>query len=560
LNVLDSRRLTGPNLVQFRPGAILDVELGERESPERVVAAWDRHLRAALEAVGWAGEEASHRIFARGLSLAHTAPVDALYAATEVNEWAFEQARRELAGEATELVAEAAPRLRAEIEAELNPRIVELTAAAAEHGIACLRDDDFFSLGLGSGSCTWAIGELPDAGDVDWDCLHDVPVALVTGTNGKTTTVRMLSAIAATAGFSTGLTSTDRVEVGGRCLEEGDWSGPGGARRILREPDVELAVLETARGGLLRRGLAVERAQVAVVTNVAADHLGEWGVEDVSELADAKLVVSLAAEHLVLNADDPVLFERGASLGRPVTWFSLRADEPRMTEHLAAGGRAALLEGDELVLHEKGERLVVARVGELPTTLGGAARFNISNALAAIAAAQELGLPLDAISEGLRSFRSDPQDNPGRLNLFEIEGARALVDFAHNPHGLQALLDTAAAMKPERLLVAIGQAGDRDDDSIRELAQVVVAARPDRVIVKEMSSYLRGRPAGEVSAMLREELLSGGLPADSLDSATDELDAARLALAWARPGDLLLLTSHEQRGELTAFLSSKLSR
>lgn len=559
MKLLDSRRLTGPSLVQFRPGAILDVELAPGESPGPLVAAWERHARSALAAVGWAEERTAHRIFASGLSLAHTAPVDALYAATEVNEWAFEQACRELAGETPEDASEAAARLRAEIEAERNPRIVELTRAAAARGVACLRDDDRLSLGLGSGSITWEVSDLPGADEVDWDCLHDIPVVLVTGTNGKSTTVRMLAAIAEAAGFTVGSSSTDRLLVGGTCLETGDWSGPGGARRVLRENEVELAILETARGGLLRRGLALERAQVAIVTNVAADHLGEWGVGDVGELAEAKLIVSLAAEHLVLNADDPVLVEHAASRDRPATWFSLRGGEHGLKASRDEAGRTVVLEGDELVLYEDAARTSVLPVDELPAAFGGTARFNISNALAAIGAAREIGLSVETIAEGLRSFRSDPDDNPGRLNLFERDGVRVLVDFAHNPHGMEALLDMAVALKPERLLVSTGQAGDRDDESIRRLAQVIAARRPDRVIIKLMTSYLRGRPEGEIPAILEAEFLRGGVPADAVVHAADELEAARLALDWARPGDLLLLTCHAQRPELLALLHGKLS-
>lgn len=560
MKLLDSRRLTGPSIVQFRPGAILNVELGDGESAEELIAAWERHARAALDAVGWAGEETSHRAFSSGLSLAHSAPVDALYAATEVNEWAFEQACRELAGEDPEAVDEAAPRLRAEVEAERNPAVVELTEEAAGRGIACLRDDDLLSLGLGCGSCTWPVGELPAAADIDWDSLHDVPVVLVTGTNGKSTTVRMLAAVAEAAGLTAGLSSTDRVEVGGRVLEEGDWSGPGGARRVLREVDVELGLLETARGGLLRRGLGVERAQVAIVTNVAADHLGEWGVGDVHELAQAKLVVARAAEHLVLNADDAVLVKHAAGVARPITWFTLEPESQDLDRLQGDGGRVLFLEGDRLVLREEAASSVVATAGEIPSAFGGAARFNLSNALACIGAARELGLTVPAIAEGLRGFRSDETDNPGRLNLLEIGGARVLVDFAHNPHGLQALLDMAAALNPERTLLVLGQAGDRDDDSIRELARVAAASSPDRVLVKEMTRYLRGREEGEVAAMIEAELLQAGLPSDRVERVGDELEAAERALAWSARGDLLLLTCHAQRAELLELLQARLSR
>ena len=215
-------------------------------------------------------------------------------------------------------------------------------------------------------------------------------------------------------------------------------------------------------------------------------------------------------------------------------------------------------EGDALVLHEQGNRHPVAGVKDLPAALGGAAHFNLLNALAAIGAARELGVSLESIRTGLSRFHGSPEDNPGRLNLFEKEGVRALVDFAHNPHGMQALLKVAAAMEPDRLLVVIGQAGDRDDDSIRQLAQVTAAARPDRVIVKEMTRYLRGRSEGEVVAMLEEELLLRGVSAEAMERASGELDAARRALEWSRPGDLLLVICHSRRGELLSFFQEQL--
>jgi UDP-N-acetylmuramyl tripeptide synthase len=552
--VLDSRRLTGPNLLSDRPGAVIDLRLAGDEGfgPGDLVALWGEHARAALEAVGWGGERAVSRVLGGGLSLAISAPMDALYAATEVNEWAVEAARCELTGSEPVPLARAVPELRRAIERESSPPLLALRAEAARRGLSALSDDRHLSIGLGRGSRTWPVTDLPAPDAVDWGGLHDVPVALVTGTNGKSTTVRLLAAIAQAAGRVPGLTSTDWIAVGERRLEEGDWSGPGGARRVLREPEVEVAILETARGGILRRGLPVARAEAGVVTNVAADHLGEWGVADVAELAEAKLVVGRAARRLALNADDPELSRRAGEMRRPVTWFGLDPGAAIVRSHLAAGGDACLLEDGALVVREGSRARVIARVDEVPVTQRGAARFNVANALAAVAAARELGFSDDEVARGLRGFESGPEGNPGRLNVFELGGVTAVVDFAHNPHGLAAVMDMARALHPRRVLVVLGQAGDRDDDSIRELARVTAAARPDRVIVKHVDRYLRGRPRGEVPALIEAELRRCGLPDEAIGSAPDEVRATLDALEWAREGDLLLLLSHAERESVIA--------
>ncbi len=556
MDVRDSRRLTGPNVLWDRPGAILDVAL-EDGAAEAAVEAWRRQARRALDAVGWEGEELAWRVFPEGVSLALSAPVDALYAATEVNEWAWEAAAAALAGEkepGREALDAAAERLRATIAAERNPALIELREAARSRGVTFLSDDERASVGTGAGSTTWPVDALPVPDEVDWTAVRDVPVALVTGTNGKTTTVRLLAAVAAAAGRTAGVSTTDWIRVGSELVEEGDYAGPGGARRVLRDRRVEIAILETARGGMLRRGLAVERADVACVTNVAKDHLGEWGVDDVAALADAKFVVGRAAERLVLNADDPVVRERGPGAGRPVTWFSL---DPRGRETrplVAAGDTACVYDGRALRLVAGYDTILEIPVDRIPIALGGAARHNVANALAAIGVARAVHLSAAAIAEGLAGFESTPEGNPGRLNVFDVAGVRVVVDFAHNPHGVAALFEMAAALPAERRLVLLGQAGDRDDESIRELARITWRARPDRIVVKEMRKYLRGRAEGEVPDLLLSELRAAGAPPEALDRADSELEAARQAFEWSRPGDLLLLVSHSNREGIVALV------
>ncbi|MEM1204651.1 MAG: Mur ligase family protein [Acidobacteriota bacterium] len=546
MEVLDSRRLPGPNILSPKPGAVLDVRLDDGDDADALIDAWSRHARALLGAVGWGDEEVLHRRYAAGVALALTAPIDALYAATEVNEAAFAAASAELAGGDGRTSDGEVEELRRTIAEERNPAVLALRDAAIARGVGFLWDDDRVSVGLGKGSQTFDVGELPSPEAVPWSSLGNVPVALVTGTNGKTTTVRLLAAMARAAGLEPGLSSTDGCWVRGEEIGSGDYSGPGGARLVLRDPRVEVGLLETARGGMLRRGLGVDSADVALVTNVAEDHLGEWGIHDVEELLEAKMIVRRAARHLVLNADDPRVSARGAELDHPHTWFALDpASGP-----LADGADAFLRIRDRLVMRLGDGETTLATVDGVPVTLGGAAHHNVANALAACAVAHRLGFGLEAIRSGLQGFGASAAENPGRLNLFDLGGVRAIVDFAHNPHGLEALLGTARGLGPERLLVLVGQAGDRDDEAIRDLARQVWGFRPDRVIVKELGDHLRGRSPGEIPAILEEELRRGGAEPSQMERAPDELSAVRMALEWARPGDVLLLISHVARKQV----------
>jgi len=555
VKLVDSRRLTGPNLLLDGPGAVIEVEL-EGEDREHLIEAWQTQSRRILEAVGWSQSLLANRAHQGGLTLAFTAPIDALYAATEVNEWALSAAQATFDGNDLGDFEAAVTRLRAKIRAERNPAHLALIHSAAQHEVSCLSDDDEISLGLGTGSVTWPASELPSPDEIDWQKIHDVPVALITGTNGKSTTVRLLASMFKAAGKAVGLCSTDWIRVGEEIVDKGDYSGPGGARQVLRHPGVEVALLETARGGMLRRGLAVAHADVALVTNIAEDHLGESGIYDLEELAQAKLIVHKAAKHLVLNADDPVLSRHGLDLKQPKTWFSLDADNEIVERHRAIGGRACRLLGPQIVFDEGPDTKPVMSVDSIPLTLRGAARHNVANALAAVGVAVTLGLPMEAIRTGLRTFESSPRENPGRLNVFEINGVTAIVDFAHNPHGIAALLETAATMPAKRRLVTTGQAGDRDNASIRKLASTIAQTRPDRIIVKELEDYLRGREQGEVPALIIEELLASGVPPEAIGQATSEMDAIRQALAWAQKGDLLLLITHSSRSGVVSYLEN----
>lgn len=555
MRLLDSRRLTGPNLIWEHPGAVIDVSFGEHP-PELVIGAWRREVRKLLDNVSWRSEHLGVRRFAGGASLAISAPVDVLYSATELNEAAWDAVRDLLEGGHTHLLHRVARHLRGEIREEERPRLRSLMDAARERGVTVVLDSDEVSLGLGRHSRCWTLRDVPHPDDVDWSELGNIPVALVTGTNGKTTTVRLMSAIGQAAGFTTGISSTDWLAIGKDIVDRDDYAGPQGARTVLRDRRCDLAVLETARGGLLRRGLAVSRADAALITNIAADHIGDFGVQNIEELADVKWVVTRALDDsgvLALNADDPLLVARANNVSARLIWFSPDPRNPVLRAHAATGGTICTLKRGRIVLVRGNEISPVVAVKQIPICFGGAARHNIANALGATALASALGIPLESIAAGLRRLRVE--DNPGRANFYSINGAQVLLDFAHNPHGLRAMIDMAASLPAQRRLLIIGQAGDRSDEDIRDLARAAEALTFDRVLVKELTSKNRGRPAGEVAALLKDEFMRQGYRAGQISRVKSELGALRAALRWAQPGDLVVFLAHEDRTKSEALLN-----
>jgi UDP-N-acetylmuramyl tripeptide synthase len=301
----------------------------------------------------------------------------------------------------------------------------------------------------------------------------------------------------------------------------------------------------------LRRGLALRRADAAVITNVSADHFGEYGIASVDDIADAKLIVAHAVAHggsLVLNAADAVLMRATArtpfSAGATQALFASEHGHPALVALRAAGGTTCGVRAGRLCLARGATEHDLGEVAAMPLTLGGAAPYNAGNIAAAVLAAVAVGLPLAAIRATLARFGARPSDNPGRLERWSHRGATVLVDYAHNPDGLAHLLQVARALAPRRLGLLLGQAGNRDDQAIAALAQAAAAAAPDLVVVKELPRMLRGRSPGEVPALIERELRSAGLSSDQVMPLLDEDAAAAALLDWARPGDVIVLPIH----------------
>jgi UDP-N-acetylmuramyl tripeptide synthase len=556
MEFLDARRLTGPSLLFDGPAAILDIACTAAEV-ERIAPAWRSRIERMHAALDWPPCEFSRQDLTGGMSLAFTAAIDTLYAASEMNEWAWAEIDAEFNGADAPDFESSLAALRDSVVEEKNDALLALQIAAGTRGVTFLWDDDEASLGLGRTSETWAVRELPDVASVDWSSYADVPVGLVTGTNGKTTTVRLATHILRGAGLNVGLSSTDWIAVNDRIIDRGDWSGPGGARAVLREKDVDVAILESARGGLLRRGLGVERADAALITNIAEDHLGDFGSQNLAELLDIKWIVSRPVREfgqLILNADDKLLVGKAESYAGSIVWFGLDATNPVIVKHANAGGLAFVLDGSDLVRLENKQREAICRNDEIPIALGGAARHNVANALAAAALTHCLGSSADDIRNGLMTMSQD--ENPGRCNVYDVNGCKVLIDFAHNPHAMQALFDMAEALPANRRALCFGQAGDRPDELIRELARDAWAIGLDRVVVSELADYHRGREYGDVFGIMRDAMLRLGAREDQFEHFDEETESLAAALAWAEPGDLVIMLALGGAAPIQAHLKS----
>jgi cyanophycin synthetase len=559
---------------------VLDVVRASLDETD--INAWRARVGRVAAELAWPDRRCIARRHARGLLLAISAPADQLLLATEVNEWALcaaltQRDPKRWAGLGDALVAAAiaaadpgaalAPALLPVLEEsaalarfknlsalEASPKMRALIAAASDRSLPHFADDTELTLGAGRGSRTFLLERLPGVDEVPWNQLSDIPTALVTGSNGKTTTVRLAAACACAYGWRPGYNCTDGVFIGDETVASGDYSGPAGARLVMRDRRTEAAILEVARGGILLRGLAVARADAAVVTNISSDHFGEYGIDDLAGLADVKLSVAAvigAPGCLVLNADDALLRMKARELAQrhglvaKAAWFARDADQSHLRQYRAQGASTCGVRDGRLWLQHIDREQDLGLVAAMPLSIGGLAGYNVANLAAAALLATSLGIPAATIAAVFARFGETIADNPGRMMRFEFKGAHVLIDYAHNPDGLRGFLSVATQLRGKnRLGMLLGHAGNRQDADIAEVARVAADFHPDLIVVKENETQLRGRAPGEITGIIRDELLRLGLPEAALPVHDNELDAARYALQWARPGDVLALPLH----------------
>jgi cyanophycin synthetase len=559
----DSRRLTGPNFFFAETGALLEAR-GPSVRDAAAHQRWQYWVEKLADGLGWPQPVSVARLHSLTTSLAVSAPVDQLFTATEVNEWAWESATAEVNpalavsnafGDTKNDVlnfSAALTRLRTKAAAERNDLLRKLLEVSAKHGLTSFLDDESWSAGGGKGCHVWPVTQLPTPEKFVSVAanLYNVPTVLVTGSNGKTTTVRLVAAMAAANQWCPGYSSTEGVFVGGEECLFGDYSGPSGARAVLRDSRVDCAVLETARGGMLRRGLAVSRADVAVVTNISADHFGEYGIDSLDDLATAKLIVARAVKDvgtLVLNADDPVLMRSAERLHQTKAFFGLDWQHPSLNALREAGSSVCAVANGHLRLAHGGVETDFGTVADMPLTAAGSARYNVANIAAAVLAAVHLGVSGAAIRHVLSTFGATRHDNPGRLERWSIDGVEVILDYAHNPAGLSAVMQIARALQRQtggRLGLLLGQAGNREDDDIHALARMAASFCPDLIVLKDIDGMLRGRLPGAVPALLEATLLAGKVEPGRIRTVLSEADAAKQLVRWAQPGDVVVLPLH----------------
>ena len=406
------------------------------------------------------------------------------------------------------------------------------------------------------------------------DADRRVPVVSISGTNGKSTVTRLITHILLLAGRHVGTTTSDGVLVDERMIEPGDWTGPGGAHQVLARRDVDVAVLETARGGIVLRGIGYESNEASVLTNVSSDHLDLQGIHTLPELAEVKSTICRITKPdgwVVLNADDPLVAAVARRVGANVALFTLRGDESEAVgRHRERGGRAYLVRNGVVLEANGGDERPIVEVAEIPIAIGGLARHNVANALAAAGGARGLGATIEEVGRGLSDFAPSAERSPGRLNLFRLGAKVVIVDFAHNEAGVGAVLDVAegiaagAAGRAAPITTIIGTAGDRPDDTLRGIGRIA-AERSQRVAIKQTLKYLRGRTAQSVVGELMVGVVAGGFSAEDVPIYGSETDALQAELngaagAGAHGGRsdaprVVVLMCHEDRDGVFGLLA-----
>jgi cyanophycin synthetase len=558
MRLIEIRLLEGPNVYRLEPVVKVEVAVGRRRTwygqrePARYALV---HLGATVPAREWPDGIAMLAAWAKRLRTDHGEGAAGIrvHRSSDPGHWIATWPWR--GAERARLIAEAALAL---AERGVTPaRRAQLTGTQQ-------RLLSSWETRIGAASAT----------PPPWirDSERRIPVISISGTNGKSTTTRLITRIMLRAGRRVGSTTSDGVLVDERMVDPGDWTGPGGAHEILARSDVDVAVLETARGGIVLRGVGYESNDASILTNVSADHLDLQGIHTLPELAEVKATVcriTKSSGWVVLNADDVHVAAVARRVRARVAFFTLEGDRSVVVRHhLAAGGRAYLVRRGELGEGEGDRWTAIATVREIPIALAGLARHNVANALAAAAGARALGLTIDEVRHGLIDFRPTVEESPGRLNIFRNGGRVAIVDFAHNEAGVSAVLDVAEGLaggaggRVTPITVIIGTAGDRPDDTLRGMG-AIAASRAQRVVIKETLGYLRGRSRESVIGELRAGALSAGWSTEIpvYESEPGALRAELVGAAAATDGSrhdaarIVVLLCHEDRDGVFRVLS-----
>ncbi len=544
--MVEIRLLEGPNVYRLAPVVKLEVAVGRRRTwygqrdPARHALVW---LGATVPARDWPDPIAAVAAWIRRLRADHGEGRAglAVHRSSDPGHWIVTWPW--VGEERARILTEAAIAL---AERDVSPsRTARLTGAQERH------------------LARWT-ERIAEARTSPPSWIHDddrrVPVVSISGTNGKSTVTRLLTHILLMAGRRVGTTTSDGVLVDERMVERGDWTGPGGAHQILGRSDIDVAVLETARGGIVLRGMGYESNEVGILTNVSSDHLDLQGIHTLPELAEVKATVCRITKPdgwVILNGDDALVAAVSRRVRARVAYFTMQPPDRLPTvvrRHAARGGRVYAVRDDWLVEEADGHTTRIVEAARIPITIGGLARHNIANALAAAGGARGLGATVDQVRDGLLDFRPSTERSPGRLNLFRLGSRLVIVDFAHNEAGISAVLDVAeglaagAAGRAAPITAIIGTAGDRPDDTLRGIGRIA-AERAQRIAIKETRTYLRGRTEASIIGELLAGVTAGGGAVGDVTVYESETAALRAELNGRGPDAprVIVLMCHEDR-------------
>jgi cyanophycin synthetase len=558
VRLIEIRLLEGPNVYRLEPAVKVEVAIGRRRTwyGDRAPA---RHalvrLGAAVPRAAWPEDVASLVAWARRLRAKHDEGVGGIgvHRSSDpghwIVTWPWHGAERAhvIAEAAFSLADRGVPFARgAELSSRQRRRVEEWSRRIAEARAtppALIRDAD-----------------------------RRVPVVSISGTNGKSTVTRLITHVLVLAGRHVGTTTSDGVLIDERMVDPGDWTGPGGAAEVLGRSDIDVAVLETARGGIVLRGVGYESNEVSVLTNVSSDHLDLQGIHTLPELAEVKATICRITKPngwVILNADDRFVAALARRFRANVAFFTLGdGGSALVRRELGRGGRAYVVRAGTLVELDGSRSRTIVAIADVPITIAGLARHNVANALAAAAAARGLGASLDEVAAGLRDFRPSSERSPGRLNIFRVGAKIVIVDFAHNEAGVRAILDVAegiaggAAGRAAPVTMIIGTAGDRPDDTLRGIGRIA-GERAQRIAIKETIKYLRGRSRESMIGELLAGVKSAGRSTSEIPVYESETEALRAELSrdaavLGRRESLrvIVLMCHEEREEVFRLLAT----
>lgn len=554
-----STRLFGANSFFDISGAVIDVHV--KDHKDELVKLYLSEIDRVLPALGWEADyKSGYKTYSQGIRFAISAPFDLLWPATDLVEYIWLSVRHKLElGEFLSL-DEAKSHMLPLINKYQHLVYRKVYAEAKRRSLNVFENGSKIAIGSGKYAYIVDLDKLV-YDDIPWSEIKEIPAVMVTGTNGKTTTVRLTRFICKSAGKVVGYCSSDWIMVGDDVIETGDLSGPSGNQGVMMNLSVEVAVLEVARGGLLRRGVLTNFVRGATVTNVSEDHLGEDGVDTVEELSDAKALVYKAVApggYSIVNLDNSLMRKQSEKLSTRKICITKDINNPEYTSYLRDAAYICHTRDNAFYWRDSsGADKLIATFADTPITVNGYALHNVENAMHAIALSFSLGNSIEQIGIALKQYENTPENNQGRANVFRYKGATIIVDFAHNIAGVEAMMHLARAYLKDdgRLGIVFGNTGNRMylNDGITD---AIAKGKPSMVVIKELVTYLRGTEPGQLVTQMRNMLISKGIKPKDICLADNEFAALDIVLDFVKSGDVFLFVAHESTAEVIAKLKA----